>query len=175
MGVAECERGEGESRLDNRYGPAKQRWVSQKYFWMFLCIFFTFHIFLLYSCSLRVENRYGLAKERGVSKNTFVFCIIPATQFWGWPYLLMRYQPTHLLSPISMVCVSSRSWNSARQMVFLNILIKSWERENPHSGWNKILNNYGVAEESKVAKSFKSFTFSARCIIARTDIRRPKS
>ena len=64
--------------------------------------------------------------------------------------------------------------NSARQLVFLNILTKSWEREDPQSGWNKILNNYRVAEESKVAKSFKSFTFSARCIIARTDIGRPK-
>ena len=103
-------------------------------------------------------------------------CIIPAPNFKTLFIDEMLTSPPTLPHFNGVRFITFR--NSARQMVFLNILTKSWEREDPHSGWNKIttfpLNNYGLAKESKVAKGFKSFTFSARYIIACTDIGRPK-
>ena len=81
---------------------------SQRYFWIFNVFFLTFHVFVLYSCTVRVDNRYGLAKECGEAKNTFVFCIIPAPNLG--PLFIDEILPNPPTPPISMVCVSSRSW-----------------------------------------------------------------
>ena len=136
---------------------------SQRYFWIFNVFFLTFHIFVLYSCTVRVDNRYGLAKERGEAKNTFVFCIIPAPNLG--PLFIDEILPNPPTPPHFYGVRFITFMNSTRQMVSWTFWPKVGKvREDPHSGWNKIQtfshNRYGLAKESKVAKSFKSHIFS---------------